>query len=136
MPKFDAGALASQLEFDFTAAGVDAKGVIPEPSDKMIGQYLDDIVESFQKLAKLGDLASLDPTQPEALAAAMQAINGKEFIAALDEVAKAAAKLCGGTPSLSQIRALPLRVRQHFFAYLQREVVNPEAGPGAGTPGT
>lgn len=136
MPKFDAGALASQLEFDFTGAGVDAKGIIPEPSDKLIGEYLDDIVESFQKLAKLGDLASLDPTDPQALTAAMQAINGKEFVAALDDVAKAAAKLCGGTPSLAQIRKLPLRIRQHFFAYLQREVVNPEAGPGAGTPGT
>jgi hypothetical protein len=99
MPKFDAGKLAESLEFDFTEAGVDAKGVIPEPSDKAIGEYLDDIVAASRKIATLGGLASLDPNDPEMMAAALQAIDGKQFVAALDEIA------------------------------------NPEAGPGAGTPG-
>ena len=135
MPKFDAGSLAEALEFDFTGAGVNAKGTIPEPSDEKIGQYLDEVAKAFGRIRETSGLADIDPNDPAAMLAALEKIDAEEFIKVLDEVAAAAGRLCGGTPSVAQIRKLPLRVRQHFFAYLQREIVNPEAGPGAGTPG-
>jgi hypothetical protein len=135
MPKFDAAKLAEALEFDFRGAGVDAHGTIPEPSDKLIGAYLDEVVAAFSKIKETSGIADVSPEDPAAMLAALDKVDSEQFLKVLDEVSVAAAKLCGGTPSLTQIRKLPLRVRQHFFAYLQREIVNPEAGPGAGTPG-
>jgi hypothetical protein len=132
MPKFDAGQLAESLEFDFRGAGVDAHGTIPEPSDKQIGTYLDEVATAFKKIGEVAGLANLNTGDPQAMLAALEKIDATQFVAVLDDISKAAAKLCGGTPSLVQIRALPLRVRQHFFRYLQEEIVRPEAAPGAG----
>ena len=133
MPKFDAGSFAEDLEYDFTKAGVPgAAGTIPEPTDKQIGQWLTDVQAAATKLRTAAGITEIDPDNPVALLAAMEAINADQFVAVLDDLSKAAAALCGGKPSVTQIRRLPLRVRQHFFAYLQTEVVNPEAGPGGG----
>ena len=132
MPKFDAGALAEALEFDFRGAGVEAHGTIPEPTDARIGTYLDEVKGAFAKLGDFAGLANINPEDPAAMMAALEKIDAGQFISVLDDVSKAAAKLCGGTPTLAQIRSLPLRVRQHFFNYLYSEIVNPEGGPGAG----
>lgn len=133
MPKFEVAGLAEPLEYDFTAAGVDAKGTIPEPSDAMIGKYLSDVKAAFMKLGQVANFAALDTEDPAAMMKALENVDPAEFVSVLDEVSKAAASLCGGKPSLAQIRKLPLRVRRHFFAYLQEEIVNPEAAPGGGS---
>lgn len=132
MPKFDAGALAEALEFDFRGAGVEAHGTIPEPTDKLIGAYLDEVKAAFTKLSGVTELADIDPNDTGAIMRAMEKVDASQFVSVIDEISQAAARLCGGTPNLTQIRKLPLRVRQHFFSYLYTEIVSPEGGPGAG----
>ena len=44
-----------------------------------------------------------------------------------------AAGLCSGEPSKDDILRLPPRIRAMFLAWLQREVMSPEAAPGGGS---
>lgn len=133
MPTFDAGLVADPLDYDFTRAGVNAKGTIKEPTDKAIGKYLNDVKTVMTELSKIMGYTDVDTEDPAALIEALDQLDPEVFVKQIDGMAKAAADLCGGHPTLTEIRALPLRVRKHFFVWLQNEVVNPEAGPGAGT---
>lgn len=132
MPTFDAGKYAEALDFDFRKAGVDAHGTIPEPTDTMIGAYLEAVKKAFTGLAPLRDIEAGKMSEA-AMLQALEKVDADEFVRVMDELSQAAAALCGGTPTLEQIRRLPLRVRQHFFYYLQSEVANPEVEPGDGT---
>jgi hypothetical protein len=133
MPKFNAGAVSEPLEYDFSEAGVPARGVIKEPKDKAIAEYLADLQRAMSNLNKAISLPEgTDTSNPVAVMEALDRLSPDDFVKTIDEIAKAAAKLCGGQPTLIEIRALPLRVRREFFAWLQQEVVNPEAGSGGG----
>jgi hypothetical protein len=63
---------------------------------------------------------------------AMSMVTGDSYVKMMADTAGLFAQLCSGSPSQEQMLALPLRVRVHFYGYVQREVVNPEAGPGGG----
>jgi len=134
MPKFDATEVVEALEWDFTAAGVKAKGTIPEPSDAAIGAFLDGIKKLYSSAQEGGlvpDLSGdLDPAQ---LMSALAALTGEAYVKFQADLAGLFAELCGNTPTKDQLLALPLRVRVPFFGWVQREVVSPEAEPGAGT---
>jgi hypothetical protein len=51
------------------------------------------------------------------------------------DIAGIFARLCQGKPDQETLLKLPLRVRVAYYGWLQGQVVSPEAGPGAGTPG-
>ena len=55
-----------------------------------------------------------------------------EFAGLLGDMAVIFSELCSGKPTAAQINALPVRVRTIFFAWLQGEVMSPEAVTGAG----
>lgn len=133
MSKFNASLVTAEtLDWDFTGLGVDATGTIPEPSDQKIGEFLDSLkslyTETQASLPKLPD----DPSAEQMLEA-LSNVTGRQFVKLMADVAGLFAKLCSQQPSKAQLLALPMRYRVHFYAWINDEVVNPEAGTGAGT---
>jgi hypothetical protein len=132
MAKFDAQlVVAEPLDWDFHELGVAASGTIPEPSDQVIGDFLDGLKKLYTDAQEtLPDLGS-EPTAEQMLEALSQ-VTGKQFVKLMADIAGLFAKLCGNQPSKAQLLALPMRYRVHFYAWVNDEVVNPEAGTGAG----
>ena len=135
MPTFDAGTLAEALDWDFTKAGVKAHGTVPEPSDRMIGDFLDGLKTLYEKARADGltgeGIAGAD--RPADMLDALTAVTGDKFVTFMADVAGLFAALCSDKPDQVTLLKLPLRVRTGFYAWIQGEVVSPEAGPGAGT---
>jgi hypothetical protein len=133
MPTFDAASVVESLDWDFTAAGVKAKGTIPEPSDAVIGRFLEGLKTLYSEAQDtLGMNIGGDATADEMLEA-ISSLTGDAFVKFMDKTAELFAELCGSSPSKAQLLALPLRVRAKFYGWVQVEVVSPEAGPGGGT---
>lgn len=130
MPAFDAGSVVEALDWNF-APYTDAKGTIKEPSDKQIAQFLQGIKTMIKDaegtLPK--DVAADDPA---ALLAALDDLDPEIVVSMMGKMAGVYSELCSRSPTRAQILALPMRVRSVFFAWLQSEVMNPEAAPGAG----
>lgn len=133
MPAFDAGDVLESLDWDFTKAGVKASGVVPEPSDHQIGQFLDGLKNLYTDAKSSGlDLGLPDEATADQMMDALANVTGDKFEQFMAATAGLFAELCSGKPSKEQLLALPLRVRVHFYNWIQAEVVRPEAGTGAG----
>jgi hypothetical protein len=131
---FDAGAAVEALDWDFTGAGVKAKGTIPEPSDVTIGDFLDGLKKLYndtRAMVEAGEAAT-DATPGEMLEA-LNSVTGAMFVDQMSRIADLYAELCSNKPGKDQLLALPLRVRAKFYGWVMSEVVNPEAETGAGT---
>jgi hypothetical protein len=130
LPAFSAESVVEALDYSFKPY-TDAKGTIREPTDKLIASFLTGIKkvvkESEDKLPK-----TVDPDDPSSVMDALEDLDPEDMVSLMDKMAGLYANLCSGDPSKTQIKALPMRVRQQFFQWLQTEVMSPEAGPGAG----
>lgn len=134
MPTFDAGAVVEALDWDFSKAGVKAKGTVPEPSDEAIGKFLDDLKKLYTDAKSMGLNVELpDNATPDQMMDALASVTGDAYVKLMAAVAGIFAELCSDKPSKDNLLALPMRVRVKFYGWVQTEVVNPEAGPGAGT---
>jgi hypothetical protein len=139
MPSFDAGKVISSLEWDFTTIPdwpkngplAKAHGIIKEPSDKMIGDFLDGM-KNLYKDAKGFGVELPEDADPMAIMAALDTVTGDDFVKLMDTLAGMYAVLCNGKPTKEMILALPLRARTPFFEWMVSEVVRPEAGNGGG----
>lgn len=131
MPKFDAKEIYSALDYDFTAAGVKDKGTVPEPTDAMIGKFLAGLKVIVSEVREAAKLEDVDTDDPMAVLEALNSLDADMFVDQLHKLAAHYAELTRGQPSLETLLALPLRVRQGFYAWIQTEVINPEAGSGA-----
>jgi hypothetical protein len=132
MAKFGPGlVVAEALDWDFTELGVAASGTIPEPTDQKIGDFLDGLKQLYTETQESLPTLPADASAEQMLEALSQ-VTGKQFVKLMADVAGLFAKLCTSQPSKSQLLALPMRYRVHFYAWVQDEVVNPEAGTGAG----
>lgn len=147
MPGFDIGRLADPLDWDFRGIRADgsiipgwpkqlagAHGTITEPSDKQIATFLDGMKNLVSGAAAAG-LTSAGITEDMPAADLVSALNELAVDDVLETVGNMAAlysALCSGKPTKTQIMLMPLRYRSAFFEWLQREVISPEAGPGAG----
>jgi hypothetical protein len=134
---FVAESLVAPLDYTF-APYSKAAGTIKEPSDEQIAQFLRDIQKITIAATKAGvdKLADADKlaNDPDAMLELLNSLDASEIIDQMAEMSGAYSKLCSGHPTPAQIQALPLRVRAHFFSWLQREVVSPEAGTGGTAP--
>jgi hypothetical protein len=133
MPLFDAGAVVEALDYDFRKAGVKAYGTIPEPTDMMIGEFLKDLRDLVKQAEGVADMEEVDQTDPAAMLQALNSLNPDKFVEMLAATSAAYGKLCQERPTADEIQKLPLRVRRHFFDWLQKEVISPEAEPAAGS---
>jgi hypothetical protein len=136
LPAFSAETVVEALDFTFAyKVGDEAvpgpSGVIKEPSDRQIAEFLQgikDVVKSVEK-----DIPGGVPgDDPAALLQAADDLDPERVVSLMAAMADKYAALCSGFPSAEQILALPMRRRQGFFLWLQQEVMSPEAGPGAG----
>ena len=133
MPAFDAGTAVEALDWDFHAAGVKAKGIVPEPTDAAIGRFLDGLKKLYTQAQESGMATEVSGSAtPEEMLDALSSLTGDIFVKFMADTAELFADLCSQKPSTAQLLQLPLRVRIKFYGWIQEEVVNPEAGPGAG----
>jgi hypothetical protein len=131
MAGFDAGAVVTPLDFTFEPY-TKTKGRIAEPTDEQISQFMADI-KKVMTAAKNEIDFEVDTTDVEAVMAAIDKFEPDKVKTMMAAMAEAYSALCSGHPTVKQLLEAPLRVRALFYAWLQNEVVNPEAGPGAGT---
>jgi len=129
LPAFSAESVVEALDYSFLPY-TDAKGTIREPTDKQIASFLSGV----KKVVTQSELTlpNVDPDNPASVMEALDDLDPEDVVSLMGKMAGLYADLCSGDPSKAQIMALPLRVRQQFFTWLQTEVMSPEAGPGAG----
>jgi hypothetical protein len=130
LPAFSAESVVEALDFSFKPYTA-AEGTIKEPSDKQIASFLTGIKKVVKESeAKLP--STVDASDPAAVMEALDDLAPEDVVSLMGKMAGLYADLCSGDPTKAQILALPMRVRQQFFTWLQTEVMSPEAAPGAG----
>lgn len=130
MAGFDAAVVVSPLEFTFVPY-VSCKGVIKEPTDRQIADFLSaykkmtaDVREHLPNVSEDSDV--------ETLMEAMESLDPEIYVSVGQQMAEIVAALCSGFPAKEQILAVPPRVRNIFYGWVQKEVLDPEAETGAG----
>lgn len=142
MPGFVGAEIAEPLAYDFSPAnapGTGQSGVIREPTDKQIitfqKAFRREMLQAARDLGvaqKAKDVAEMDPDE---FLAALEKTNLDNSEATVKRQAKLFSDLCSGDPSTADLLKVPLRMRLGFYRWLQGEILNPEAGAGAGTSG-
>lgn len=144
---FNAVEVIEPLDWDFTGRKPDgtmtpkwpkslqnASGTITEPSDAAIGRFMDGMgklmAEAQKQYAELAEVAAGEDSA--AIAEAISGVGTRDVVKYHEQMAGLYSELCGGHPTKTQILQLPLRARLPFYTWLSAEVVNPEAGTGAG----
>lgn len=143
MPGFDAGSTVEALDWDFSTlinpktkkAYVNRKGTLTEPSDQMIGDFLEGGKKIYADLrdGPAGQAMNLpaDASATDMIDAVMS-VTGKLYVDMQASLAALFGALCSGDPSTEELLALPLRARTEFYRWIQTEVVYPEAKTAAG----
>jgi hypothetical protein len=137
LAKFNAAGVVEGLDYEFEAFVPGCNGTIREPTDTQITAFLTERQKINAEARRQIEAAG------KAIEAAGESGNPEEAIAALDDTeaalemhrrtADAYAALCSGAPSAADILRLPMRIRVLFYAWLSKEVMNPEAVPGGGS---
>jgi len=134
MAGFDANAVVEPLDYTLRPH-VDTAGTIREPNDRQIADYLAGYQQMIRDYrGQLPDELVAGAGNPN-IGAVLDATTelDPEIVLKLNaEVAGLVAGLCSGDPGKDDILGLPPRVRAMFLAWLQREVMSPEAVPGGG----
>lgn len=139
MPKFDQNheLAPDPVEFDFTAWGVKAAGVIPEPTPEQIRDFMRSQVQLDDDIkVKVAELDPDNPVMSPDSAADISVIEDSlrrasmfpeaEYKAAEDRANKIYADLCSGKPSAAQIAKLQSAPRTMFFRYVERNFLGPQ----------
>jgi hypothetical protein len=134
MASFSAASVVEALDYDLRPH-YDKAGTIPEPADAQIDAFEKSLTKERWRLRKLipdvpdGD----DPdVYQEALEKFEAAQVSAEVLSTWKVQAKMFAALCSNELTEAELLALPRRVRLHFYAWLRKEVLNPEAAAGDG----
>ena len=131
MPAFNAETVVEALEFTFEPFVRGCHGVIKEPDDRQVAVFLDGIKKVTAE-AKADLPADVAADSPAELIDAAENLDPEVVVKLMRDMAETYSGLCSGFPSADQILGLSMRRRQGFYTWLMNEVMNPEAGPGAG----
>jgi hypothetical protein len=154
---FNAGTVLERLDYDFSAlAGppnnirelAEAKGTIREPTSLQVQAYLQASAREMQRLRRearaavadaetadaAGEAAEPGPDATDAQLAALASADAKKGDATRRREAAMFSKLCSGDPSTEILLLLPHRIMAAFVEWLMKEVMDPEAVTGAGSP--
>jgi hypothetical protein len=135
MAGFDASAVVEPLDYKFEAFVPGCNGTIREPSDRQIADFLAGIKKLIKDYrGQLPDEMLAGSTDVSAMLSAVEDLDADLTLKFNDDMAALFADLCSGQPSKDDILKLPPRVRAMFLAWVQREVMSPEAAPGGGKP--
>src|SRR5215467_8722068 len=118
MPSFDAGAVVESLDWDFTKAGVKAKGVVPEPTDAAIGRFLDGLKKLYEEAQKTLTADVPDNATAEQMLDALNQLTGDAFVKFMADTAGLFGELCSNKPDKDTLLQLPLRVRVAFYGWI------------------
>jgi len=129
---FNAATVIEALDFTFEPYVKGCKGTIAEPNDAMLQQYVTDLKAIGLEVKESAPNVSSDADVSDLLDALDQ-LDPESVTRLTERMAGINAALCGGFPSKEQILALPPRQRAMFYAWLQQEVMSPEAAPGGGS---
>lgn len=132
MTKFDAGSVLEPLDYDFTKFG-GRKGTVPEPDEVVLTEFLRQLAEITNAIAKEHFDLPDDITREELFVKA-QELTTKDI---LPELSAALTKLysevlCQGNPPVEELNRLPLRIRGEFFKWIV-EQTRPEFFGAAST---
>jgi hypothetical protein len=118
------------LEYDFRPWDGPA-GVVPEPSRIAVNSLMKKIQSDFKELG-IVDAEEDDSTTPGEIADRMNKLHDEELFEKMAaNITEAVAEVCGGSPSLKVLEALPYRPFMGFFGFLVGALMNPEASkPG------
>lgn len=119
---FDAGKYVDVLDYDFTAFG-GSKGVVPEPSDKVLLRFQDSMRKGLVDFGVSDDVDVTDNTAVMAIIAKLPADQLERF---MEMQVDALAAFCQGTPTLTELQTMPVRVRNAFAGWLMGKFANPE----------
>lgn len=155
MASFDAGNVVEPLAYDFSAMAnpppdgcgikglADVKGVIREPTDAQIMTFGKAMIAYEQRLAQMNRRPARPPDDAtdeqyeqyyEKFLEAQAAFSEAADEAGLPKLqAEIFSALCSGKPTVAQILLLPRRIRNPFYEWLRKEVLNPEAAAGDGS---
>jgi hypothetical protein len=142
MTGFDAGEVVAPLDYDFTTIKQlrsetreklqNAKGTIPEPSDKQIQSL---IRAQRKALTDAGiNLDELDPEDATTLIKVASKLTEEQQSEVSQRVLQAVVSVCDGSPTEEEITALPQRVQNAFIAWLMKSLTDPESAAGATKP--
>lgn len=134
MAGFNAATVVEALDYDFrTKESPDAiHGTIKEPNDQQIADYLTGVKTLSAKYRD--KLPDMDPSAGvDELMEAADALDPQDIVAFYQDMAGMFSALCSGSPSKDDLLRLPTRIRAMFYAWLQQEVMSPEAAPGGGS---
>jgi hypothetical protein len=133
MAGFDSGTVVEPLDYTFEAHIKGCKGTVPEPTDQQLADYLaglKKLVREYQ--GQLPDGLISGTTDVGDLMSAVDDLEPDIIVKFHDGIAGLFAGLCSGNPDKATILKLPIRIRSIFYAWLQQEVMSPEAAPGGG----
>jgi hypothetical protein len=137
MAGFNAATVVEPLDYDFRTKDYPqaVHGTVREPNDKLIAEYMAGVKELVKEVKdKLPSaLTGGSDVDISELFMAVDDLDPQVVIKFHDDMAGVFAKLCSGEPSKQNILDLPIRMRVMFYAWLQREVMSPEAAPGGGS---
>lgn len=133
MPSFNAGSVVDPLDYDFTAFN-GSKGVIAEPTDAQIGDFMQGLRDLLKEAREITGAAGIDTAEAtlEDLGVALDQLDSEMYQDFNRKQAVLHAGLCGAQPTYEDIMAVPVRIRNLFFAWLQQQVMNPEVRSGGG----
>jgi len=120
---FDAGKFVDVLDYDFTAFG-GSKGVVPEPSDKVLLRFQDSMRKG---LVEFGITDAIDITDNAVVMRIIAKLPAEQMSQFLEMQVDALAEFCQGTPTLTELQTMPVRVRNAFAGWLMGKFENPES---------
>jgi hypothetical protein len=117
---FDAGEAVEALGYDFTTAksyeGPEpGKGEIPEPTDKRLRDF-GAAIKKEAGTKSTGQAVTV-----------FQALAPEKLEAAATGLCQTLSDLCGGHPSVEELKGLPPRLRRKFLLYMIQALFNPKA---------
>ena len=125
MPSFDPEAVVDPMRFRLKPDG--EWRVVPEPSSVQVQAFLNARRVELDRLQK-----ELAGGEDETVEASVKRLSPQAAKAARKRSAKIYADLCSGCPSAEELEEAPHRVYGAFVEWITKEVLDPEAGTGAG----
>lgn len=136
MPGFNAATVVEPLNYDFRTKDNPGGryGTIREPTDRQLANYLSGIKELITRFkGQIPESLMSGSPDVSVLMDAVDALDPEVVVDFHAGLAGLFSELCSGEPSREDIIGVPIRIRGMFYAWLQQEVMSPEAVPGGGS---
>jgi hypothetical protein len=118
MAKFTASDQLEPREYDFRPYA-DAQGTVPEPTDDQVAEFYSALNRQFQLAFSEERLEGIDTQDPYDVAKLVMSLDADENRALYDAMLDVHADVCSGQPSVSDLAALPFRLRRAFYGAVQ-----------------